>query len=215
MTAPNRHVQEVFSPRPSTHGTTFPYCAEASPGSSWIFLQIHAGIAMPKPPRPDDIVHGLDHHPQAKTNCLGPSDISLRAATISQPLAKSYHTFLTLNVNDPLYCGFVTWIFLPPPPGSLKVPETFQIQAKKHFVDPAQSGIMRPPHRATPTLSDHLPTCHLQHLIATCGWQLWGFPNGSVRVTQHLLSVPCFLRVTKTKGVGTSEASVLISETCL
>lgn len=175
-----------FSSRPSTHGTRFPYCAEASPGSSWIFLQIHAGIAMLKPPRPDDVFHGIYHHPQAQTKLPGPFRHLPVVSDHKWAFGQVLLHILDLECARPshswsLHCGFVTffWIFLPPILGSLRAPETFQIQAKKHFVDPAQSGIMRPPHRATPTFSDHHPSRHLSSTshcnkwVATLGFPQW------------------------------------------
>lgn len=78
-----------FSSRPSTYGTRFPCRAEASPGSSWIFLQVPAGIAIPKLPGLMVSLTVSITTPRPKPNFLGSSAISLWAGTIRQPLTKS------------------------------------------------------------------------------------------------------------------------------
>lgn len=161
-----------FSHGPSTHGTTrFPYCAEPSPGSSWIFIQIHMGTAILKTSRLDDIIYALyPPPPRPKPNCLGPSDNSLLTATMSQPLTKSHYTFLTLNVHSPLAheafiavlrLSFGSFFLLPRAPSKcLKHSRSGPTSAlwPQHSLALCDSP---PPPRMTPTLRDHHFTCHL------------------------------------------------------
>lgn len=81
---------------------------------------MHVGIATPKSPGPHEVIQGMHHHPQAKSNSLGPSSISLLTVTANQPLTKStihpwpwIHTALWLLRSSAWFCDSLLHLFPP------------------------------------------------------------------------------------------------------
>lgn len=159
-------------------------------------------------------------HPRPKPNVLGPSNLSPLAVTISRPLAKSCSTSWALNAHGSLALeGSLSFLrlslgfFHPPglPQNAWNIPGLgIQVACGPsiwHHVTATQG---RQPFPTTTSLS----TSHHRSAVM-CRRRPRGFANGSTRGNRHRLLAPFSLLVTRTEGVGSFGAVVLIYETCL
>lgn len=144
---------------------------------------------MLKPPRPDDVIHSLYHHPHAKTQLPGPFRHLPGGGDHKSGFGHGIFHILDLECARPS-CFFP----LPRAPSKCLKHSRF---GQTSILWPQHSLAKYDPHTEPPQLF-----ISLQHLVAMCGWQLWGSPNSSGRVAQHLLLLPYSLLVNQIEGSG-------------